>query len=114
MNCTQIRLTNTLLYSTPSGPIYVNNTQLAYYRLINHRIISLVDLIAIISDSSAPDGLWFAYVNLHNRQLHVIHQDPSGSTTICHDGRSTFTDSDLAGVFASMDAVIYEFPEYFI
>ena len=112
MNCTQIRLTNTLLYMTPDGPLYVNNTQLAYYKLLPLQFLTYSELQSILASSQAPDGLWFAYYS--NRSLHVIHQDVNGRTVIVHDGFCTFTDNDLYAVYPSMDDVINDFPEYFI
>ena len=111
MNCTQIRLANTLLYITPDGPLYVNNTQLAYYKLRNVTHIDYADLQRVLS-IPAPDGLWFA---LHrNGRLHVIHQDLAGNCIIVHDGYSSFSDSDLYAVYPSMQDVVNDFPEYFI
>ena len=112
MNCTQIRLTNTLLYMTPDGPLYVNNTQLAYYKLRNYQQLPYVELQSIIADSKAPDGLWFAYH--HNSRLHVVHQAPNGNTRIVHDGHANFAGTDLHAVYPSMADVMYDFPEYFI
>ena len=112
MNCTQVRLTNTLLYITPDGPLYVNNTQLAYYKLLPLQSLPYDELQSIIASSQAPDGLWFAYYR--NRSLHVIHQAVNGHTSIAYDGFSTFTDNDLYAVYPSMDDVINDFPEYFI
>ena len=112
MNCTQIRLTNTLLYMTPDGPLYVNNTQLAYYKLLPIPCISYNELQNIIASSKATDGLWFAYHR--SGHLHVIHQAPSGNTRIVHDGHTNFTDADLHAVYPSMADVMHDFPEYFI
>ena len=112
MNCIQIRLTNTLLYMTPDGPLYINNTQLAYYKLRNYQQLSYVELQSIIADSKAPDGLWFAYHR--NSRLHVVHQAPNGNTRIVHDGHANFADTDLHAVYPSMADVMYDFPEYFI
>lgn len=113
MNCTQIRLTNTLLYLTPDGPLYVNNTQLAYYKLRNRQKLPYSELCSIITDSkAAPDGLWFAYHR--NGRLHVVHQDPNGNAHVVRDGCANFTDIDLYAVYTSMTDVIYDFPEYFI
>ena len=112
MSCTQIRLTNTLLYMTPDGPLYVNNTQLAYYKLRNRQQLPYSELSSIIADSKAPDGLWFAYHR--NGRLHVVHQAPNGNTRIVRDGYANFADTDLSAVYPSMTDVIYDFPEYFI
>ena len=112
MNCTQIRLTNTLLYMTPDGPLYVNNTQLAYYKLRDRQQLPYSELNLIIAASQAPDGLWFAYHR--SGHLHVIHQNLAGSCRIVHDGYSNFSDSDLYAVYPSMQDVVNDFPEYFI
>ena len=112
MNCTQIRLTNTLLYMTPDGPLYVNNTQLAYYKLLPLQSLTYSELQSILASSQAPDGLWFAYCR--NDRLHVIHQSLSGSCHIAHDGYSSFSESDLYAVYPSMQDVVNDFPEYFI
>ena len=112
MNCTQIRLTNTLLYMTPDGPLYVNNTQLAYYKLRNRQQLPYSELNSILATSQAPDGLWFAYHR--SGRLHVVHQAPSGNTRIVHDGHTNFTDADIHAVYPSMADVMYDFPEYFI
>ena len=97
---------------TPDGPLYVNNTQLAYYKLRNRQQLPYSELNSIIADSKAPDGLWFAYHR--NGRLHVVHQDPNGSTRIVRDGCANFADTDLSAVYPSMAEVIYDFPEYFI
>ena len=97
---------------TPDGPLYVNNTQLAYYKLRNRQQLSYSELNSIIADSKAPDGLWFAYHR--NGHLHVVHQAPNGTTSIAHDGYAKFTDADLHAVYPSMDDVVHDFPEYFI
>ena len=97
---------------TPDGPLYVNNTQLAYYKLRNHQQLPYSELQSIIADSKAPDGLWFAYHR--NGHLHVIHQAPNGNTSIIRDGYSSFNDNDLYAVYPSMSDVMYDFPEYFI
>lgn len=112
MNCTQICLTNTLLYTTPNGPLYINNTQLAYYRLRNRQQLPYSELNSIIADAKAPNGLWFAYYR--NGHLHVVHQAPNGATSVVHDGHTKFTDADLHAVYPSMADVMYDFPEYFI
>ena len=111
MNCTQIRLANTLLYITPDGPLYINNTQLAYYKLRNVTHVDYADLQRTLA-IPAPDGLWFAYHR--NGHLHVIHQAITGSVRIVHDGYSSFSDSDLYAVYPSMQDVVNDFPEYFI
>ena len=116
MNCIQIRLTNTLLYLTPDGPLYINNTQLAYYKLIDSTSITPEDLQAVLDSSSAPNGIWYVYQNKQGA-FHVVHQAINGNTSIAHDGVTrfgAFTDRDLVGVFPSMSDVIDRFPEHFI
>ena len=114
MNCTQICLTNTLLYTTPNGPLYINNTQLAYYRLRNRQQLPYSELNSIIANAKAPNGLWFAYYR--NGHLRVVHHATNGTTSVVHEdeGNTKFTDADLHAVYPSMEDVMYDFPEYFI
>ena len=97
---------------TPDGPLYVNNTQLAYYKLLPLQSLTYSELQSILASSQAPDGLWFAYYR--NGHLHVIHQNLAGSVRIVHDGYSGFSDSDLYDVYPSMQDVVNDFPEFFI